>query len=146
MIVRKAERVLDQVHLHQGNIGSFAAEVGLRGLQVVLNRGRIPNRTVVEVGLSDSTVEMTVNARTVFAHLPRFKGSRLSAEQAAEWLDREVKAQLFWVAVSQKWHDVKERGLPALWGAFNASGVALAFLHDEDQRVVTARKSRSLPY
>lgn len=121
------------------NINAFAAEIGIRGLNVILHKGKVSDRTVVDVGISETAIDLTINARTVFAGLPHFRGRGISVEQAAHWLDEELKAQLFWVTVSQKWRDVREKGISAVGSAVRSSTRALLFLYD-DRRLITARR------
>jgi hypothetical protein len=139
MKIRRVEQVLDRLRVDQKNLRGFAAETGFAEWRVALSRARAVDGTLVEVGFADRVVDMTVNARAVFDALPRFRGDRVSPERVANALDRELKAQLFWATVTQKWQDIREKGISALGDALKTSSNAFFLLYDE-RKLVTAKR------
>lgn len=111
-------------------VEKFASSIGLQGLRIRFKKpGAVSEVAVVGVEPEDRLAEITVNAHSKFAGLIRSGRRRVILERAADQLDAELKAKLFWTTVSERWRNVN--GIAALAGALNSSFNAFLHLYDE---------------
>lgn len=131
---------IDRLKLSEAKLQKFRQVAGLRGLRVRLDSALSEPDTIFDVRLSDDHAEITVNGSAMATELRNGRRKVQIAQKAlARELDRGLKLELFKVALSRKWDDIKKHGVSEIGNAAGSLFRAAAFLAD-DRRLITARK------
>lgn len=131
---------VDRLRLSETKLQKFRQVAGLRGLRVRLDSTFPDPDTIFDVRLSDDRAEIAVNGSAMAAELRNGRRKVQVAQKAlARELDRGLKLELFKVAISRKWDDIKKHGIGEIGNAAGSLLRAAVFLMD-DRRLITARR------